>query len=514
MPPTASRSKNGAVLSTASRAASGFSRFTRAKRRARRITFLVHRWLGIVIALLMAVWALSGIVMMYVAYPATSAEERAAGLDALDLSACCDNMLLPPGQIGAATVEMTAGEPMLRLAGPDGPRLVSLARTALPEIGAEEAAVIARTHMRNARRAAPAVRVEPVEVDQWTLQLRRYAPLFKASVADERGTVLYVSGLTGEVVQDTHASERFWNWLGAVPHWLYFTALRQNGPLWSQVVIYTSLLGVFLTVTGLYVGISMYGRGKRHSPYRGLAAWHHWTGLIFGVVTLTWVASGLFSMNPWGWFESEGPGAEIQAMAGRAPEAADAAALARALAANPQPGVVSAELAIAGSKPYAILVGADGSRRRAALPDLAPAPLDETELAALVRAAKPGTPIASAGPIARPDAYYYGHKEDVLLPAYRVIYADADQTRLYFDPATGELTGFADAPSRAFRWWHLGLHRLDFTPWLRGRPVWDIVTVPLMIGVSLLCLIGLWIGMRRLKRDLAGRPRGVAGRRE
>ena len=130
MPPTASRSRtgseNGAVLSTAPRAASGFSRFTRVKRRARRITFLVHRWRGIVIALLMAVWALSGIVMMYVAYPETTAEERAAGLAPLELSACCDSMILPPGQIGRATVEMAAGEPVLRLDGPDGLRLVGL----------------------------------------------------------------------------------------------------------------------------------------------------------------------------------------------------------------------------------------------------------------------------------------------------------------------------------------------------------------------------------------------------
>ena len=32
----------------------------------------------------------------------------------------------------------------------------------------------------------------------------RLNPRYKASFADARGTVLYVSGLTGEVVQDTH----------------------------------------------------------------------------------------------------------------------------------------------------------------------------------------------------------------------------------------------------------------------------------------------------------------------
>src|SRR5204862_2425650 len=125
----------------------------------------------------------------------------------------------------------------------------------------------------------------------------------------------------------------------------YFTALRQNGALWSQVVIWTSLLGTFLTLTGLYVGVSLFRWRKRKSPFHGVALWHHWSGLIFGIVTLTWVFSGFASMQPWGWLESEGPGAELQAMAGRPLEGGDAAALVQALAAHPQAGVVSAEAA-------------------------------------------------------------------------------------------------------------------------------------------------------------------------
>ena len=38
--------------------------------------------------------------------------------------------------------------------------------------------------------------------------------------------------------------------------------------------------------------------------------------------------------------------------------------MARALAANPQPGVVSAELSLQDGRPYAILMSADGSRAR------------------------------------------------------------------------------------------------------------------------------------------------------
>jgi hypothetical protein len=464
------------------------------------MTFLVHRWLGIALALLMSLWALSGFVMMYVAYPETSAEERYAGLDALELSRCCEDLAAPGGPVDAAAVEMLLGRPVLRTIGPGGPALTGLGGTPVPAIGAEAAGEIARTHMRNAFGVAPDARVEPVEVDQWTLQHRRYAPLFKTSFADGRGTVLYVSGLTGEVVQDTHRAERFWNWLGAVPHWLYFTPLRKDGALWSQVVIWASLLGTFLTLTGIYVGLRMYGRGRRKSPFRGIALWHHWTGLIFGLVTLTWVFSGLASMQPWGWLESEGPGEELQALAGRPLQGADAAALVAALAAQPQPGVVSAEAAVQGGKPWAILVRADGSRTRAALPDLAHAPPPEAELAAMAVRARPGAPILEQGLIHEGDAYYYSHHNDPAhFPAWRVIYGDAENTRLYFDPRTGELAGFVHDGSRGFRWWHLALHRFD-VPGLRERPLWDLVTLPLLAGVSLVCLLGVWMGVRRLRR--------------
>ncbi|HEY6817558.1 MAG TPA: peptidase [Croceibacterium sp.] len=508
----ASDDSTGAGLSPASRAAPRGSGPARAARWARRTLFLVHRGLGVVLALVMAIWAISGITMMYVAFPDTSPEERLGGLQPLDLSGCCAAFTVPEGPLASASVEMLLGRPVLRIMTGQGPVALPLDGQALPEMGAGQAGAIAATHVRETFGTAPAVRVAPTEPDQWTVygRFRQHAPLYKASFADPRGTELYVSGLTGEVVQDTSSRERFWNWLGAVPHWLYFTALRANQPLWYNLVVYTSLLGVFLTVTGIYVGVVMYGRGKkRWSPFRGIALWHHWTGLVFGLLTLTWVASGLFSMNPWGWFESQGPTEEIPNLAGREIAGADAMALVGALGAHPQPGVISAQVDVQQGRPWAILVRADGMRTRASLPDLVPAPPSAAELDAKGRIAKPATRIASARTIAEPDAYHYGHKGEPVLPAYRVIYANADETRLYFDPRTGELINFVDAETRAFRWWHLGLHRLDF-PVLRSRPLWDIVTLPLLIGVSLLCLLGVWMGVRRVMRPRGPMRRGAS----
>lgn len=477
-------------------------------RGARRWTFQIHRWLGVAIAALLLLWTLSGFVMMYVAYPATSSAERSARLAPLALAECCSATNMPEGPVQAAAVEMLAGRPVLRWIGEGGPDLLDLRSGAPVAVGKAEVAAIAREFV-GAGAGEPVI--EPVEVDQWTLQSRRYAPLSKASFGDAAGSTLYVSALTGQVVVDTTRHERFWNWLGAVPHWLYFTPLRKDGWLWGQVVIWTSLLGVFLTVTGLYIGVVTLTRSKRghgfKSPFRGVALWHHWTGLIFGIVTLTWVLSGLFSMNPWGAFESQGPIEEIPNLAGRPLDGADVAALVAALKGGVPPGVVSAQVTVQAGKAWAILIKPDGSRVRASLPDLAPAPPTEAELLAQTKAAKPTTALASAALQANEDAYHYSHKADrAVLPVFRAIYANADKTRIYLDPRTGELAGFVDAEVRGFRWWHLALHRLDL-PGLNARPLWDIVMWPLMLGVTLVCGLGLWMGVRRLKRTVWPRRR-------
>src|SRR5262249_31409399 len=125
---------------------------------------------------------------------------------------------------------------------------------------------------------------------------------------------LYISQRNGEVRQRTTNTLRIGAWLGAIPHWLYFTELRKNGKLWTDVIIWTSLAGCFLTVLGLFVGIRQFRRrhstGKRASPYRGAKYWHHMLGLVFGVLVLTWTFSGFASMNPWGWLEVAQPAGE------------------------------------------------------------------------------------------------------------------------------------------------------------------------------------------------------------
>jgi len=335
-------------------------------------------------------------------------------------------------------------------------------------------------------------------------------------IGDPEKTTLYIASNTGEVRQRTTASLRFWNWLGAIPHWLYFTELRKDAKLWSDVVIWTSLGGCFLTLLGLFVGQRQFRRrtstGRLASPYTGAKFWHHMLGLVFGVLVLSWTFSGFASMQPWGWLET-GPAASEAAerLSGEAPVWRDVRPALRAqLEALRRDGAGEAAqivLAPLDGTPYFLRINADGFKARYRS-DGAAAPFDS---AGWARAGEllggPAGP-ASVELLQREDAYYYKGSAAGRLPAVRAIAPDEDATRYYLDPVSAQVVAIADPGARGFRWWHLAPHRLDFAGWLRARPVWDIVMWTLLLGVTGVCAMGVWLGLRKLARGgrLEGRP--------
>jgi hypothetical protein len=478
-----------------------------------RPVLVLHRWLGVVIGALMTLWCLSGFVMLYVDYPRLLPAEQLRGLAPLALPAASGwgpTGLPADTALVSGRLEMLAGRPVLRLvpetgdgraiwqtrASPmnydlqSGAALHSLARSDIARVGAQFGT-------GSGIDGAPAA-VIPIAVDQWTIQaFRANRPLYRVDYADPAGSTAYVSGRTGEVVQETTRFERFWGWLGAVPHWLYPTQLRQDPAAWSQVVIWTSLTGCFLTITGLWVGVVRLRRdrnGVLGSPYRGLWWWHHMAGLVFGIVTLTWVGSGLLSMNPWGVFDSEAGLVERHRLAGAMTwtRLRDALAAARALPA----GTVRVESAPLAGKLALLAITADG--RGVRLDSLGrPAPLTETELAAALRN---GPRVASLDLLRQGDDYYYAHKTPVTLPVWRAVLADRTATRLYIDARSGTLIRAVDGAGRAERWLWNAPHSFDLAG-LRERPWRDLALLPLLAAVTMVCGTGTWMGARRLGRD-------------
>ena len=255
-------------------------------------------------------WFVSGLVMIYVPYPSLEPEERIARLEPIAWEAVTATVPDTEGMKSVA-LEMRDGHPLWRVTPWEGDPRLFTAQVAHP-LGPIDTAMVRRVATQFGK--ASVASIEKVERDQWTVAQRfnRHRPLWKVGLADGAGTELYISSTTGDVVQDTHRAERFWNWLGSVPHWLYPTVLRQNGEAWRQVVLWVSGPSIAAAVTGMWIGIlrARIGRrrfkGGRVTPYHGWMLWHHVAGLVGGVFLLAWIFSGWLSMDPGRLFRSEG----------------------------------------------------------------------------------------------------------------------------------------------------------------------------------------------------------------
>jgi len=482
-----------------------------------RAAVVTHRYLGVAVGLLMLVWFASGIVMMYVAFPEISPAERQHALGPIPWTALtlAAQKVADDRPVQAIEVEALLGSPLLRLKPEAQPPVVSDLRSGAPlEIDAAKARAIALDAApRIVGKTAEIIRAESIEQDQWTVaeDYDNARPLYRFVFDDPAGTQLYVSGTTGAVVLWTNGAQRFWNWLGAIPHWLYFTQLRSNGPLWSQIVIWTSILGGFLTAFGLYIGITQFTL-RRGSPYRGWHYWHHIAGLFFGVVALAFVVSGTLSMNPWGFLEGKGGNERLRLAGGPLPWSAFRDSLTIVKANPPLGDIVSLASAPLGGKLFWLVARRDGTVDRLDENGRA-APVTQTDLTRAAQRLAGTSSIESQEIMDAEDSYYFGlSNSKPPLPVYRIVLNDTEHTRYYLNPKTAGLLQKVDSGSRGYRWLFDGIHRLDFFAWLRLRPLWDAIMVLLMSGGIALTATGCYLAIWRIKRDLTFKSSDVMAR--
>ena len=505
----------------------------------RRVLIYTHRWLGIAGSLLFIVWFASGIVLMYAGMPVLAPGERLARAPALDLSTARIDVGEAAVRAGFAPARIVVGmhgdRPVYRFAGAGGwTTIYADTGEAAGGLRPEQALEIARRfvpeHAGTARHDAWLT-----APDQWTLQSLAFFPLHRVRLGDEAATVLYVSDRTAEPVLETTRRGRLWAYLGAVPHWLYFTPLRSRAAVWSDLVIGLSMLGCLLALSGIVWGlwrvtVSAAYRlrgGASHSPYAGLMRWHHYAGLVFGLFTFTWVFSGGLSMDPWSWHPGTGAtAAQSRALTGGplrlGPLTVDGLrAGVAAIGESFRPKEL--EVLQLANEPHLLAVDSAGAAPAglalpttlATLRSQAPAQrlvsmlhpergafvrFSDARIEAMAAAAMPGAAIEEAAWLRAYDAYYYDRSRRRSLPVFRVTYGDADATWLYFDPYRGAIARKEERLTRANRWLYRALHGLDFPSLYTRRPLWDAIVIGLSLGGIFLSATSVSQGWRRLRR--------------
>lgn len=498
----------------------------------KRLTYLTHRWVGIVLGALVFAWFVSGIALMYYPWPSPTRDEQLAMRPPLALGAA-DSLVgfgaawrsartfldahpelgIPAADLAGGRLQQWNGRPMYELSRQRGGHHEA-ALLVDAHTGAVHFPVTAEEARRAAAEARPAlgapVAAESLRVGDHFMMAGEYErefPAWRVDFDDAPQTSVYVSRRSGHLFGIITTQARITTWIGAVPHWLYFQWLHEHRTAWTWSNYLLPAVACLIALTGIVLGAWQLfphrRRGNwRASGYRGVSRWHHLSGIIFGLLVLTWTFTGVLEML--------GPGlTPPRAMMERAqgtmdpslvtvPEA-QAIVAARRLTGS-QAAVRAVDLSWREGRPGFVVQLADTAFFVDATTGAARAALDDPALRAMARRALGATPpVAHVTPLATYDTYYYaGHGRGVDLPVVRVQLSDADRTALYLDPLTGLPHGVVNAASRRWRWWRDALHTFDLPALNNNRPLWDIVTLIPMLGGTLAALTGVWLLVRRV----------------
>ncbi len=479
---------------------------------------LIHRWTGIFFCLLFFMWFASGIVMMYCEYPVLSTETRLQHLPVLHLE---EIVIDPPTALRVANLSQPDQAVITSLMG--RPVYHFRYRNKISTIFADSGIALSGLSEPIARKiasnwvgldSANAHLVEKqVEQDQWTVtqKYRAYRPLWVYSWPS--GETVYVSDVTGEVVQYTTRTSRLGAYFGAIPHWIYFTKLRKDAANWSLVVISLSASGAAMTLFGIIAGIWLYSPSKRYRfqaeptsiPFAGQKRWHVILGLLFGLSAFTWILSGMFSMS----ILKSGP-EPIQAMLGqqltggtwKGSDWASYSPVSALGSVQSSMRVHELEFTRFGGQPVYLAIE-NASHSALLLRNQAPAFMQNADaLKSIIASAIYPFHIVESRTITEYETYYIDRRHEKPLPAFYILTDAPGGMAFYVDLHTAKVVQSYGSKARWNRWLYHGLHSLDL-PWLyRYRPLWDVIVIAFMAGGLALSFTSVVIGYRRIRTKM------------
>lgn len=503
--------------------------------RLKSAVIFIHRWMGVGFCCLFLLWFVSGMFMLYCDYPMVKVQDRLARASVLNPAGVrlspqeAYMQLQTSASPDRVRIDMFDGRPIYRFRfGPDESFVYADNGSVQDEFPPELTLRIASSWSGQSPAAA---RVEEkTREDQWTVsgEFAALRPLRKYSWPN--GEEVYVSAVTGEVVQYTTRTARMKAYFGPIPHWLYFTPLRKHENNWSRLVIATSGLATLAAILGIVAGLWSYSPSKRYRhangrssiPYVGTKRWHMILGLVFGPIACTWAFSGMLSMDPFPQFQLQS--ADSAAMSAQVAQALRGlAAPMTAFAAKPPKEAMlelgsdfrvnELELTSFAGEPIYLATAGPNQSRIVPVHGQPAAEFDRQAIVDRVRQAEGLAELEEVRFVTRYEAYYVDRRNSLPLPVIFVQLKDREHSAYYIDPKTAQIVRAFDARSRWNRWVYHGLHSMDL-PWLyRHRPVWDIVVLALLLGGAALCVTSLMLSWGVLRRNLRRTPLVPEGRR-
>ncbi len=476
------------------------------------LLYSVHRICGVLICCFFLMWFVSGLVLIY--YPFPNVSESQLNKQKEEIRSSINNADLLLGN--ADSLNCIYPKSLIRFQEQDLFTYVIAGNTEtvplLPYTRIKD--ITKETIYATAKRwvdAAPLKIDTLTERDQWIMYTRylEELPIYKFYYADPEKHQLYISSRSGEVLQFTTQTDRFWAWIGAIPHKFYIPCIRKSLDLWIGSLTVAGIIGMVVSLTGLSLGlIVLYNVYKKkriiRSPYKKHAySWHYITGLIFGLFLLTWAFSGAIAMHkvPQTIVKTYGDYRVSPAkVRGKAlPLSAYQADCSQALASVP--GVRKLIWRNFGEIPVYEVVTADTSYYWDASSDrIKPFYLSESEVKIAIMKVH-GHCSVSVDKMTQYDNYYLSRKAVLPLPVYRVTVDNPDKSVYYLNPKTGDFK-YVNRNARVKKWLFSGLHYLQIDFLIKYPIVWTILIWALCIGGSIVSFTGILLSMRYLMRKI------------
>lgn len=342
------------------------------------------------------------------------------------------------------------------------------------------------------------------EVDQWIPRPKyiKHLPVYKVKFNNQEHTWVHISSLTGEVLNITTYNDRFWAWLGAIPHWIYFKDIRIHSYFWQQLILWLAGLGLLMTLTGIVTGLIRYKKKPKAKFKRFKNKWynlHYYFGLGFGLFICTWVFSGFMSMTPFNWVPSsslnakekkvwQGQNFNLKSITSKNWDTLKKIAS--------KSNFKEIHFSLFNNNIFIEKFNEDTVENHCITNSNYK--VSNNQYASKINEFHPQEKVTKLLVLDAYDSYYYDRKNIKTLPVVKII--TNQDTYYYINPKTNRVLLKSAPKNRAERWLYHGLHSLDFSFLTKNRPLWDIVLIFLLIGGTVTCITATGLGIKFIKR--------------
>ena len=203
-------------------------------KKAVEILFKLHKITGTAISLFFLMWFITGLVLLYHSYPRLPEKLTNEMKEELPSSLPSVQAIQErvDGVINRLSLKQFQGQTLVTATTKDSVYLLNAdTLEAVKPITFATVQDVAKRWIK-----APVMRVDTIhEREQWVMYSKydKLMPIYKFYFDDKEKHELFISGCTGEPQQLTTRSDRFWAWVGAIPHKFYITSVRNDIPTWK-----------------------------------------------------------------------------------------------------------------------------------------------------------------------------------------------------------------------------------------------------------------------------------------